>query len=170
MSKTKGSHNIGIGFLALENNINGSGNIGIGNDALKFAVQGHNNIALGHDSGYWIKGSGNIHIGARFPIVSGDPSELDNVIAIGHGFDSYTLTNSTTQDNVILLGVNSGLTYSPKVGVGTFKPQAKLDVEGNIKVGNENNTCNADTEGSIRYDKPSKKFQGCDGTSWVNLN
>jgi len=127
---------------------------------------------MGVSSGKWIKGNANIHIGLDTDeVIPNASGELNNVIAIGH-FDSqsttYSLNTTTANDNVILLGNTSP--DAPKVGVGTYKPQAKLHVEGNIKVGNENNTCNADTEGSIRYNKPTKKFQGCDGTNWVNLN
>ena len=88
----------------------------------------------------------------------------DNIVAIGNGM---SLT-SAQQDNVILLGNND--TNAPKIGMGTYTPQAKLDVKGNIRVGNENNACTSANEGSIRYVSGTKKFQGCDGTNWINLN
>ena len=151
--KITGRYNIAIGTSAMNNNIDISGNynIGIGNNAMsKDLIKGNNNIQIG-----------NVSVDT---IVAG---QLNKVVTIGNGIGNLTTAN--TYSNVILLGHDNPVS-SPKVGVGTYKPQAKLHVEGNIKVGNENNTCNADTEGSIRYDKPSKKFQGCDGTSWVNLN
>ena len=92
------------------------------------------------------------------------------MIAIGH-FDtngSHPLNTTTANNNVILLGDASPT--APKVGVGTYKPQAKLDVKGNIRVGNENNACTSANEGSIRYVSGTKKFQGCDGSNWINLH
>ena len=170
-SNTTGNNNIAQGSQALFSNNLGNNNIALGRGTLSTNVAGSYNTAMGVSSGKWIKGNANIHIGLdTAEVIPNASGELNNVIAIGH-FDStggFPLNTTTANDNVILLGNTSP--DAPKVGVGTYKPQAKLDVEGNIKVGNENNTCNADTEGSIRYNKPTKKFQGCDGTSWVNLN
>ena len=169
---TTGNNNIAQGSQALFSNNLGNNNIALGRGTLSTNVAGSYNTAMGVSSGKWIKGNANIHIGLDTDeVIPNASGELNNVIAIGH-FDSqsttYSLNTTTANDNVILLGNTSP--DAPKVGVGTYKPQAKLHVEGNIKVGNENNTCNADTEGSIRYNKPTKKFQGCDGTNWVNLN
>ena len=171
-SNTTGGGNVAQGNSVLRNNTTGENNVAQGQSALYNNTTGSHNTAMGVSSGKWIKGNANIHIGLDTDeVIPNASGELNNVIAIGH-FDSqsttYSLNTTTANDNVILLGNTSP--DAPKVGVGTYKPQAKLHVEGNIKVGNENNTCNADTEGSIRYNKPTKKFQGCDGTNWVNLN
>ena len=160
---TTGNNNIAQGSNALFSNTSGNNNIAQGYHALSTNIAGSYNIAIGGDAGSWIKGNGNVHIGSGTSIPS---TELDDVVLIGRL--TNTLNATTANDNVILLGDTSSA--APKVGVGTYKPQAKLHVEGNIKVGNENNTCNADTEGSIRYNKPTKQFQGCDGTNWVSLN
>lgn len=54
------------------------------------------------------------------------------------------------------------------VGVGTSSPQEKLDVQGNIKIGNSGvNTCNSSNEGSMRYSSTLKAMQFCNGTSWL---
>ena len=81
--------------------------------------------------------------------------------------ESHPLPRIST-DNVILLGKTGS--DAPKVGMGTYKPQAKLHVNGSIIIANDTSTCNNDTEGAIRYNKPTKKFQGCDGTNWINLH
>ena len=67
---------------------------------------------------------------------------------------------------VILLG-EAG-TVNPKVGIGTYKPKAKLDVNGNIRVGNGTTACSSDNEGSIRYD--GTNFYGCTSSGWKQLN
>jgi len=51
------------------------------------------------------------------------------------------------------------------VGIGMTAPGAKLDVAGAIKIGTQA-TCNAATEGAIRYNSTEKKFEGCNGVSW----
>jgi len=52
------------------------------------------------------------------------------------------------------------------VGIGTTAPQTKLDVAGAIKIGTQA-TCNSNTEGAIRYNSDTKKFEGCDGQYWL---
>lgn len=53
------------------------------------------------------------------------------------------------------------------IGIGTTNPQAKLEVVGGLKVGNQG-TCNANTAGSIRWS--GIRFEGCNGTRWVRLD
>lgn len=148
--KIAGTDNIAIGYQALHTlNDIGSYNIGIGNMALNdHMAKGNANIQLG-----------NYYVGT--PVAG----ELNNVVAIGNGINNLNTYN--TDNNVILLGNQS--TDAPKVGVGTYKPQAKLDVNGGVRVGKEA-ACTSANEGTIIYDSTIKKFQGCDGTSWVNLN
>lgn len=55
---------------------------------------------------------------------------------------------------------------SGNVGVGTPTPAAKLDVDGDVKVGNSAAACNGTTEGSQRYNSISKKMEFCNGTAW----
>lgn len=54
--------------------------------------------------------------------------------------------------------------------MGIYIPQAKLDVNGDIRVGGTTASCSTANEGAIRYESSSKKFQGCDGSNWVPLN
>ena len=167
-----GNNNIALGYSSLRANqkIAGSNNIAIGSQTL---IVGNNDVgsynvgigsqALSDDLGV---GTGNIQIGNRnigTPLVG----LLNEVIAIGNKMSNLTL--STTTSNVILLGNNHG-GDAPKIGMGTYKPQAKLHVNGSIIIANDTNTCNNDTEGAIRYNRPSKQFQGCDGSNWINLH
>lgn len=55
------------------------------------------------------------------------------------------------------------------VGIGTATPGAKLEVAGDVKIGNSSATCDATTEGSFRYNSTEKYFEGCDGTEWGEI-
>lgn len=39
-----------------------------------------------------------------------------------------------------------------------------------VKLGSSSATCDASIEGSIRYNSTDKRFEGCNGTSWTQLN
>ena len=163
-----GSKNIAIGETALFANgkgIDGDNNIAIGESALynNGSSQGNENIGIGTRGGaYHNLGNGNVFLGNGS--VSTDTPRIDNVIAIGHGILLWG-----TPDNVILLG-NNDTTNPPKIGMGTYDPQAKLDVNGGVRVGQDNSACTYSNKGTIRFENLTNKFQGCDGSNWVNLN
>lgn len=148
-NNTSGNENIAIGSSVLQNNSTGNNNFALGQSALLMNSTGSNNFALGQGvlaenstgdyntgigyyAGQWIKGNGNMHIGIdsdaykHMPTVSG---QLNKVIFIGH-FDSLNeiFDTSNASSNVILLGDDSY--NAPKVGIGTYKPVAKLDIKG----------------------------------------
>ena len=125
---TSGEQNIALGRNALYQNTSGQQNIGIGDGALSDNLTGQFNTAVGGYAGSWIKGNGNVHIGSG----GGAPSaELDNVVLIGRL--TNTLDATTGEDNVILLGDTSSA--APKVGIGTYKPGAKLEVNNGTTAG-----------------------------------
>ena len=143
---TTAGHNIALGYGALEENLTGSYNIAAGTyalaknttgqhnnaqglNALVNNVAGNNNTAIGNGAGEWVKGHNNVHLGSStFPI---DSPELDNVVVIGNGINAAELTASSGQDNTIILGYKKGHNRSPNIGVGTYKPDAKLHIEAN---------------------------------------
>ncbi len=144
---TTAGHNIALGYGALEENLSGSYNIAAGTyalaknttgqhnnaqglNALVNNVTGNNNTAIGNGAGEWVKGHNNVHLGSStFP--TSDTSELDNVVVIGNGINASELTASSGQDNTIILGYKKGHNRSPNIGVGTYKPDAKLHIEAN---------------------------------------
>ena len=127
---TTGSNNTAIGLNALHLNTTGDYNFAIGESALYPNTTGSKNMAIGYSAGQWIKGDRNIHIGIDdynyIPPMNG---QLNKVIFIGH-LDSanQTLDTSTANSNVILLGDETS--DAPNVGIGTYKPVAKLDIKG----------------------------------------
>jgi len=144
---TTAGHNIALGYGALEENLTGSYNIAAGTyalaknttgqhnnaqglNALVNNVTGNNNTAIGNGAGEWVKGHNNVHLGSStFPV--SNTAELDNVVVIGNGINASELTASSGQDNTIILGYKKGHNRSPNIGVGTYKPDAKLHIEAN---------------------------------------
>lgn len=55
------------------------------------------------------------------------------------------------------------------VGIATASPAAKLDVNGDVKIGNSSATCNTTTEGSQRYNATTKQMEFCNGTVWKSF-
>lgn len=88
---------------------------------------------------------------------------VGGAIAIGKN-----VTNSVT--NSLMIGPNDAakvtILSTGNVGVGTTTPAAKLDVTGDVKIGNSSATCDATTKGSIRYNDASSVLEFCNGTSW----
>ena len=56
------------------------------------------------------------------------------------------------------------------VGIGTTSPSSKLDVSGNIKVGNSAVACNGTNEGQLRYNSSAKSMEFCNGTLWTSMD
>ena len=66
--------------------------------------------------------------------------------------------------------VTGGINYAGgKVGVDSATPAAKLDVNGEIKLGNTASTCNAANEGQQRYNSTIKNMEFCNGTAWLGF-
>ena len=164
-----GSSNIALGRRALYSNWDGyagSNNIGIGEQALYNGSgnTGDKNIAIGYYAGSNLgHGNGNVFLG-NSTLGSDTAGVLDNVVSIGHGISP---SSSNSADNVILLG-NNDTTNAPKIGMGTYKPQSKLDVNGEVRVGNESGACTYDNRGAIRFD--GSNFYGCNGSTWKQLD
>ncbi len=51
--------------------------------------------------------------------------------------------------------------------IGTIDPQAALDVNGGIKIGNDTDACTPKKAGTIRFNE--KVFEGCNGKAWMTL-
>ncbi len=53
------------------------------------------------------------------------------------------------------------------VGIGTATPNTKLDVDGEVKIGNTGMNCTANKAGAMRY---FGEIQYCDGSSWKAIS
>ena len=165
-----GNYNIALGYNSIYTNgkIAGTDNIAIGNSVLQPSTGndiGSYNIGIGNWALYnhMARGNANIQLGNWY-VSTPVAGQLNNVVAIGNEMNG--LSTSTTDSNTILLGADA--VNTPKIGVGTYKPKAKLHVTGEVIVGDEGGTCTYSNAGAIRYQ--SGHFYGCDGTTWKQLD
>ena len=168
-----GGNNIALGTNAMTtgtwgNKLVGTNNIAIGNYALYSVggdILGSHNIGIGYRmlEGHMGRGNANIQIGNK-SIAAYIPGHLNEVVAIGNKM--FPISPATTDNNVILLG--SDKADSPKIGMGIYKPQAKLDVNGGVRVANDTSACTSANGGTIRYD--GTNFYGCTSSGWKQLN
>ncbi|MFM9908265.1 MAG: hypothetical protein ACKVOW_02885 [Chitinophagaceae bacterium] len=70
------------------------------------------------------------------------------------------------QSLFLLFFLMGKLSFAQNIGINTQDPLQQLDVNGKIKIGNDNA---APVEGSIRYNSFMKDFEGFNGTNWVSL-
>ncbi|MBK7962675.1 MAG: DUF1566 domain-containing protein [Bdellovibrionales bacterium] len=65
----------------------------------------------------------------------------------------------------VILGHN-GTTARGNIGVGKLAPAAKLEVSGEVKIGETGLACSVTTKGSIRYNNTTSVLEFCNGTGW----
>jgi hypothetical protein len=95
----------------------------------------------------------------------GTGASATGIQTMTNNWNLYTGDPKSAAGNLALHANNSG-----NVGVGTTTPQEKLDVQGNIRIGNSgNNTCDASKEGSMRYNSTLKLMEFCNGTKWNQM-
>ena len=77
---------------------------------------------------------------------------------------AYAATSPADED----WDVSGSNVYLPSgnVGIGTTTPAAKLEIDGEVKIGNTGAVCSASNEGATRYNSSSKTMEFCNGTSW----
>lgn len=74
--------------------------------------------------------------------------------------DSLALTSLT-------VGTNQLVVSNGSVGIGTTTPTAKLDVNGDIRLGSTGASCLSANEGTQRYNSSTKQMEFCNGSAWV---
>jgi len=89
-------------------------------------------------------------------------STANQVVRVQGAAGAGLICNGTT------LEVYEGVLTTPlRHGIGTATPAAKLDVNGEVKIGNTTLACAAGTAGALRYN--SGVLELCNGTSWGGL-
>ncbi|MGB4774334.1 MAG: hypothetical protein WBP45_04120, partial [Daejeonella sp.] len=72
-----------------------------------------------------------------------------------------TVGDTCSSNNGLIVG-------NGNAGIGTALPSQKLEVAGAVKIATTTSACDTISAGTIRYE--ANKFEGCNGTAWVQLN
>jgi hypothetical protein len=137
------------------------GKLGLGtiNPMEQLDVKGNVKVGNGTGTGYTVLKSGTTTSSGKIEVYNPSNTMIGSI-----GSDTFNLKYNTTDTlkHHVFTGGN--------IGVGSTTPLVKLDVNGAIKLGNEAATTAAPSAGMIRFNSTTGKFQGYNGTMWVNLN
>ena len=89
-------------------------------------------------------------------------SYVNGISLQSNGDIRFIQGNSPADANVSLM------IQSKKIWIWVLAPEAELDVAGNVKISENNVTCDVTHAGEIRFD--GTNFFGCNGTAWVQLD
>ena len=172
-NNTTGRYNIAMGFESMRTNNTGIGNLALGYRGM-YHSKGDYNTGIGYMPGTFITGgNGNMHIGNIDNQSVDSKGAFNNTIFIGHRIVDPVQTNAAdlavpsvpnADSNTILLGNNTA--QGPKVGIGTYKPEEKLEVAGAIR-----SSINANIGGHVVLSNDSKiNADGKLATKWKIYN
>jgi hypothetical protein len=86
------------------------------------------------------------------------------------GTSNVVLNNTPTSNENLWNAIYTNGNQIPEIGIGTTNPRARLDVNGEIRVGDGSGACDSGHAGSIRFDARTQAFLGCNGTSWISFS
>ncbi len=138
-ANTVGNRNIAIGYNAMKSNISGVSNTAIGSSVLySCSIGGQNtgigekalfenkigfrNTAIGYNAGYKATGTGNVFIGNK----AGYYEVGNNKLYIDNSNTSKPLIGGDFSSDIV--------TINGKLGINTNSPEAKLHVNGDVRV------------------------------------
>jgi hypothetical protein len=190
--------NVFIGSEAGANTSLGSTNVFIGSNAGFNNTTGNNNTYVGYAagmSGNSMSASSNTFVG--FWAGRSNTSDSNTFIGLYSGQSNTTGTSNTflgrdsgslntTGSHNIIIGSNVSSTpqasESLNIGhaiYGTLNDgdgarmmndnDSELVIDGIVKIGERNPTCNATYEGYMRYNNTTKKMQYCNATAWTDM-
>lgn len=190
-----GSYNTAIGSGAGRFLTTGSNNIAIGYNVQLPSNTDSNQLNIGnviYGTGLFGSLSGNIGIGTTNPIsklhIETSAGSAGVTVVSPNGNPRLLLANSATAlnvkqfymeldstNNVGIIGAiqqtvaTLPVVFKGKVNVGsTISPTEQLEVAGAIKIGTT--TTATPAAGTIRFNTTTNKFEGYDGTAWVEFH
>lgn len=147
-----------------------SGSVGIGtsNPATPLHVQGN---AAGGDVAVLTLGNlnstANSAVTLRFSPSNNPSTRFATIKGINTGNNNgIELSLSGSVGGVLSEGIRISTTGN--VGIGTTTPTEKLEVNGAIKIGST--SAATPTAGTIRFNTTTSKFEGYNGTAWVEFH
>ena len=143
-----GNHVNAFGNLAAQYN-SGNGVVAIGRQALNIN-NGNFNIAIGYEAATLLN--------------NGSES-----IFIGHGVEAIDNNGSYELNigNTIYGDLNNG---EIALGKATSDPQATLEINGDMLLGDSSQSCAAGTAGLMRFNGSSSLMEYCNGITWNSMN
>ena len=181
-----GSSNTAIGSRALNDNVNGSQNTAIGRNALLFNTTGFNNTAVGDGSLIW-NGSGNNNTAVGRDAGTNDIVGFDlitggNNTFIGYGATVGVAESTAVIDDAIAIGSGALVYASDTINIGTSSqstavgldaaPGATLHIGGTdgiiVPIGTTGER--VATQGMVRFNTTTTKFEGYTGAAWVDFH
>ena len=137
------------------------------NDTTPFLVDANGNVGIGTTTpSEKLELTGALKL---TPIAGAHPGPSMYASTTGGGLtdfigspNGFVFNNQSDTANLVRI-TNDG-----NVGIGTNTPQALLDVNGGIRLGNQT-ICDASTEGSVRYNFGVHNLEFCNGTTFVSF-
>jgi hypothetical protein len=133
-----GDRNVGIGWLALQQDTNGQNNVGIGFWAGLAGTTGSNNVSVGREALVGNQTGGNNVALGGYSMHATSPTNINGNVAVG--FDSLNVISS---DNNVAVGNQAGFVMTsggatvPSVAMGAFSLFTVSSGYGNVAVGYE---------------------------------
>ena len=87
------------------------------------------------------------------------------VTIFAYGTSSPTSFGHSAGELDLSSGVAGNAIFNDNVGIGT-SPNAKLDINGEFKIGNTGVSCSSNIEGALRYNTTDSAVEYCNGTVW----
>jgi hypothetical protein len=87
--------------------------------------------------------------------------------AANFGSGNVVINNTPASNENLWNAIYTGGQQNTSIGIGTTNPRARLDVDGDIRIGDGAFACDAARAGAIRFDPVAATFFGCNGSRWV---
>ena len=113
-------------------------------------------------------GSINVNVSNRafYSILLLSISILVVSVVLAFGTTNPTTFGHSAKELDLSSGVDGNAVFNGNVGIGVSNPSARLDVAGELKVGNTGLSCDSNRKGFLRSNSADGNLEFCNGTVW----